>query len=126
MLSQHTRGLLRRQLVNAPPNVVTPTALAEAAAETAAAFPERLSLTVLEKADCEKLGMGSYLGVAEASAEPPKFIHLVYKPAGGATKKARERRRVRHAQQPPRAPPTSRPVRSGRVRGGIGERCLVP
>ena len=28
--------------------------------------------------------MGSYLGVSEASDEPPKFIHLTYRPAGGA------------------------------------------
>lgn len=29
-----------------------------------------LQLTVLEKSDCEALGMGMYLGVAEASDEP--------------------------------------------------------
>lgn len=38
---------------------------------------------MLEKAECEKLGMGLYLGVAEASQEPPKFIHLTYTPKGG-------------------------------------------
>lgn len=37
---------------------------------------------VLEKAECEALGMGLYLGVAEASGEPPKFIHLTYTPQG--------------------------------------------
>jgi len=26
--------------------------------------------------------MGSFLGVAEASDEPPKFIHLTYRPEG--------------------------------------------
>lgn len=31
--------------------------------------------------------MGCFLGVSEASDEPPKFIHLVYKPAGGASRK---------------------------------------
>ena len=31
--------------------------------------------------------MGCYLGVAECSDLPPKFIHLVYKPLGGAKKK---------------------------------------
>src|SRR5262249_3800524 len=30
--------------------------------------------------DCEKLGMGAYVGVAQGSLEPPKFIHLTYKP----------------------------------------------
>ncbi len=41
-------------------------------------------LQVLEKADCEALKMGLYLGVAEASALPPKFIHLTYTGAGGS------------------------------------------
>lgn len=31
--------------------------------------------------------MGSFLGVAEASEEPPKFIHLVYRPEGGPAAK---------------------------------------
>ena len=37
---------------------------------------------VLEREECEKLGMGLYLGVAECSALPPKFIHLTYTPSG--------------------------------------------
>ena len=37
---------------------------------------------VLEKAECEALGMGSYLGVSEASDEPPKFIHMTYRAPG--------------------------------------------
>jgi leucyl aminopeptidase len=37
---------------------------------------------VLEKADCEAMGMGLYLGVAEASDQLPKFIHLKYTPKG--------------------------------------------
>jgi len=40
-----------------------------------------MSCKILEKADCEKLGMGAYLGVADASDEAPKFIHLTYTPA---------------------------------------------
>jgi leucyl aminopeptidase len=40
---------------------------------------------VYEKAECEAMGMGCYLGVAEASKEPPKFIHLAYKPKGDST-----------------------------------------
>ena len=75
---------LTRQLVAAPPNVVTPTGLAEVAAAIAAEFPETMSLRVLEKSECEAAGMGSFLGVAEASDEPPKFIHLTYTPKSGA------------------------------------------
>ena len=74
---------LTKQLVNAPPNVATPTALAEAAAAIAADFPGRFKLTVLEREECKARGMGAFLGVAEASDEPPKLIHLEYLPPGG-------------------------------------------
>ena len=43
-------------------------------------FPKTMKVKVLEKKECEKMGMGSFLGVAEASDEPPKFIHLTYTP----------------------------------------------
>jgi leucyl aminopeptidase len=35
------------------------------------------------------MNMGLYLGVAEASMEPPAFIHLTYKPKGEVKKKVR-------------------------------------
>jgi leucyl aminopeptidase len=54
--------------------------LAEAAAAIAADFS--LELEVLERADCQALGMGAYLGVAQGSDLPPKFIHLTYRPDG--------------------------------------------
>lgn len=75
-------AIFTRYLVEAPPNVCTPTYLAEAAAKIAGEAPEVMSLEVLEKDECEKLGMGLFLGVSEASAEPPKFIHLTYTPKG--------------------------------------------
>lgn len=71
-------ALFTRYLVEAPANVCTPTYLASAAQHIAGLAPEHMKLEVLEKEDCEKLGMGLYLGVAEASDEPPKFIHLTY------------------------------------------------
>jgi leucyl aminopeptidase len=37
-------------------------------------------LKVLDRAACEKLGMGAYLAVAKGSDEPPYFLHLVYRP----------------------------------------------
>ena len=76
---------LARELVAAPPNVVTPQALADTAASIARDFG--LDLKVLERADCEALGMGSYLAVAQGSDLAPKFIHLTYRPAGEATRK---------------------------------------
>ncbi len=73
---------LARQLVAAPPNVVTPQALADTAREIASRFG--LELKVLERSDCEALGMGAYLGVAQGSSLPPQFIHLTYRPEAGA------------------------------------------
>jgi leucyl aminopeptidase len=77
---------LARDLVNEPANVVTPSYLAARAKEIAEAGG--LALEVLERPDCAKLEMGAYLGVAQGSQEPPKFIHLTYTPRG------RPRRRV--------------------------------
>ena len=76
---------LARELVAAPPNVVTPAALADTAASIAREFG--LELKVLERAECEALGMGSYLAVAQGSDLPPKFIHLTYRPASGASRR---------------------------------------
>ena len=81
---------LTRELVNAPPNMAAPRHLAETAADIAAKT-DRMTLKVLEKDECEKwgeCGMGLYLGVAQASDEPPKFIHLKYtNPKAGADAK---------------------------------------
>ncbi len=72
-----------RDLANGPAELVTPSFLAETAAEIVAkAAGADVSLTVLERADCEARNMGCYLGVAKGSDEPPKFIHLSYKPKG--------------------------------------------
>jgi len=76
---------LARQLVAAPPNVATPQQLADTAA--AIARDHGLELTVLERSDCEALGMGAYLGVAQGSDLPPKFIHLTYRPAGAVSRR---------------------------------------
>ncbi|GFH26675.1 cytosol_AP domain-containing protein [Haematococcus lacustris] len=75
-------------LVEAPPNICTPTHLAEAAQHVASLFPDTMQLKVLEKQDCAAMNMGLYLGVAEASDEPPKFIHLTYTAPGEGPKKS--------------------------------------
>jgi len=76
---------LTRDLVNEPANVVNPTYLVERAREIARAG--KLKLSVLEREDCKKLGMGAFLGVAQGSEEPPKFIHLTYAPRGRARRR---------------------------------------
>lgn len=44
---------------------------------------------VLEEGDCKKLGMGLFLGVAQGSDEPLRFIHLTYTSEGPVSHKAR-------------------------------------
>jgi len=85
--AQHiTSGvILARELVNSPANDINPVTMAEMVQNLASEY--NLELTILEQEDCEKLGMGAFLGVAKASDLPPKFIHLVYKPQGEAKRK---------------------------------------
>ncbi|NCO73909.1 MAG: leucyl aminopeptidase [Cyanobacteria bacterium] len=77
--------ILARELVNAPANEINPITMAKTVEKIATEYG--LELTILEQADCEKLGMGAFLGVALASDLPPKFIHLIYKPEGIAKRK---------------------------------------
>ncbi len=76
---------LARELVAAPANVVTPVTLAETARDIAQTGG--WDLEVLGQAECEQLGMGAYLGVAQAAELPPQFIHLTYRPAGTSRRK---------------------------------------
>jgi leucyl aminopeptidase len=69
---------LTRDLVNGPPNEVTPTHLADTARALGKEFG--FPVKILDKAQCEKLGMGAFLGVAAAAHEPCKFIVMDYTP----------------------------------------------
>ncbi len=71
--------LMVRDLGNEPGNTATPTYLAERAKAIAA--EHGLGVHVLERAEMASLGMGSLLGVAQGSAQPPKLIVLTYEPA---------------------------------------------
>jgi len=79
--------MLGRDLVNSPANVLTPAALAEEASKIALTYSDVLTATILNAEKCRELKMGAYLGVAAASANPPHFIHLCYKPTGGNVKR---------------------------------------
>jgi len=75
---------LAKDLGNLPPNVCTPTYLANQARDLAKRY--RMKVTVLERADMERLGMHTLLSVAQGSAQPPKFITLEHR-GGAKTKK---------------------------------------
>ena len=72
-----------RDLANEPGAYMTPTILADRAKEVAKNFG--MSVDVLDQKQMEKLGMGSLLGVARGSDEPPKLIVLKYEPRKAAT-----------------------------------------
>jgi leucyl aminopeptidase len=77
--------ILARELVAAPANIVTPMSMAATAEQIAKDYG--FTLKILEQAECEALGMGAFLGVAQASEMPPKFIHLTYTPPGTPRRK---------------------------------------
>ena len=82
------RGLARgiefaRELANLPPNVATPTRLGEEARKLARAGG--LQCQVLGPKEVARLGMGSFMAVAQGSRQPLRFIVLKYQ---GASVKA--------------------------------------
>ncbi len=68
-----------RDMVNEPPNVLTPTEMANRASAMAKQFG--LECEVLNRPQMKELGMGGLLGVSQGSVEPPKFIILRYRGA---------------------------------------------
>ena len=69
-----------RELANEPPNLMTPSVLAERASEMAQKYG--LGCEILDEPKMRELGMGALLGVSMGSAEPPRFIILRYVPDG--------------------------------------------
>src|SRR6185436_1937428 len=75
---------LARTLGNLPPNICTPSYLAEEARKIAKQF--KLGVEVLERKDMERLGMGALLAVSAGSRQPPKLIVLRYSGAAKTKK----------------------------------------
>ena len=71
---------LAKDLGNLPPNICTPTYLADVARKLAK--NGKLKVTVLEEAQMKKLGMGALLAVSQGSHQPAKLITMEYH--GGA------------------------------------------
>jgi len=65
-----------RRLAITPANDMTPSHLANEASK--AAKENGVDIEVLDEAQCRELGMGSFLSVAQGSAQPPKFIVMKY------------------------------------------------
>lgn len=67
-----------RNIVNMPPDDMTPKMLALKA--VALAEENGLECTVLDEKGLEAENMGAFLAVSRASEHPPRLIHLAYKP----------------------------------------------
>lgn len=75
---------LTKDLGNTPPNICTPTYLADTAKKLAKEFD--MAVEVLDRKQIQALKMGSFLSVTHGTLEPPKFIVLKY--SGGKAKDA--------------------------------------
>ncbi len=71
---------LTRLLADLPPNICTPTYLANTAKKLAEEF-DSIKVEVLERKQIEALKMGAFLSVAKGSDEPPVFIVIKHSPA---------------------------------------------
>ncbi len=61
-----------RNLANEPAQLATPTELASLACDFG------LETKIYDREECEKMGMGAFLAVAQGSSQEPKFIHMKY------------------------------------------------
>jgi len=70
-----------KDLGNLPGNICTPSYLAEQALEMAEEF-DCISTEIIDQAEMEQLGMGSFLSVSKGSRQPPKLISMSHNGAG--------------------------------------------
>lgn len=77
--------LYARNLINEPPEVVTPSRLAEEAEKIAK--KGKLKIKIFDEKTLMKEGFGALLAVSLGSVTPPRFIHLHYTPEKSKGKK---------------------------------------
>lgn len=71
---------LAKELGNMPPNICTPTYLAEQA--QALALSERLETLIVDESELAEMGAGAFVSVSKGSSEPGKLIIMKYTGAG--------------------------------------------
>lgn len=67
-----------RDLVNEPANVINTVQFAQIAEELAKKYG--FEIKVYDEKQIEEMGMGAYIAVAKGSENPPRFIHITYRP----------------------------------------------
>jgi len=77
---------MTKDVVNSPPNVLNPLSMASTAIDIASMHPD-MTCKIIEKEECEEMGMGAFLAVARGSETDPKFIHMTWKPKNTTGKK---------------------------------------
>jgi leucyl aminopeptidase len=70
-----------RDVVNAPPNELTPAGLADVAREVADRFPA-ITFAALGRDEIREAGMGAFAAVAQGSHNDPRLVTLAYEPEG--------------------------------------------
>ena len=76
---------LARDLVNETPNVLTPAAMATKAQDIGSTYG--MEVSIFDENRLERDGFNLIMAVGKGSQHPPRLIHMIYKPAGGAKKK---------------------------------------
>ncbi len=69
-----------RDFVSEPSNVLTPEQMAREARKLSK--ETGIPVKIYGRKECEKMGMGAYLAVAQGSRNEPRFIHFSYRPKG--------------------------------------------
>jgi leucyl aminopeptidase len=76
---------LARDLVNEPAMALTPVRMADVASALAAR--SGIECFIHDETWLERMGMGAFLGVSRGSHQPPRLIHLIYRPGGKPSKR---------------------------------------
>ncbi|GAA4123517.1 leucyl aminopeptidase [Knoellia locipacati] len=77
---------LARDLVNTPPNLLTPQTFVERVKAAVAASSGKVSVSVLDEKALAKGGFGGIVGVGQGSANPPRIVTMTYSPSGRGAK----------------------------------------
>ncbi|KGN38445.1 aminopeptidase A [Knoellia subterranea KCTC 19937] len=76
-----------RDLVNTPPNLLTPQLFVDRVKAAVAASSGKVTVTVLDEKALAKGGFGGIVGVGQGSANPPRIVTMTYSPSGSRAKK---------------------------------------
>lgn len=71
-----------RDLVNAPPNLLTPQLFVDAVKRQVSATSAKVTVSVLDEKALAKGGFGGIVGVGQGSDNPPRILTMSWKPAG--------------------------------------------